>query len=262
MGLKQVIKTELYKNTHRKSSLILLIPMILAVLISFGYAKGFIKLNLTVGAGGKYSCMDFVFIIWNVLSGLGIMGILLILFAAFQFSGEIEHGQIKMELLRIGKRHTVVAGKYVAVMIVAAVAIAGTIFACMVSYYLFVSNSPLGAGTFASTTDGLSTWEIIASMMLQAVIYFVLTAICFLIGIKTGPFATFILTMVIMYAVNYLAGADNVIARLMPSYWSNQLMMKGDVPWMQTALSVVILLLFSAVQICFMSYSFSKKDIK
>ena len=28
---------------------------------------------------------DFVFIIWNVLSGLGIIGLLFVLFAAFQF---------------------------------------------------------------------------------------------------------------------------------------------------------------------------------
>ena len=262
MGLKQVIKTELYKNTHRKSSFILLIPMILAVLISFGYAQGFIKLNLTVGAGGRYSCMDFVFIVWNVLSGLGIMGILLILFAAFQFSGEIEHGQIKMELLRIGKRRTVVAGKYAAVMIVAAVTIAGTILACMASYYLFVSNSSLGYGTFVSTIENLSTLEIVVSMLLQAVIYFALTAVCFLIGIKTGPFVTFILTMVIMYTVNYMAGVENTVAKFIPSYWGNQLMVNGNVPWMQIALSVVTSLLFSALLLFLMVYVFSKKDIK
>lgn len=111
MSLAQVIKTELYKNSRRKSSLILFIPMLLAIVVTLGYAHGVIELNLITGDTGIYSCMDFVFIVWNVLSGLGIIGILLILFAAFQFSGEIERGQIKLMLLRIRKRSTVVWGK-------------------------------------------------------------------------------------------------------------------------------------------------------
>lgn len=101
MSLAQVIKTELYKNSRRKSSLMLFIPMLLAIVVTLGYVHGVIELNLITGDTGIYSCMDFVFIVWNVLSGLGIIGILLILFAAFQFSGEIERGQIKLMLLRI-----------------------------------------------------------------------------------------------------------------------------------------------------------------
>ena len=95
MSLTQIIKTELYKNSHRKSSLILFLPMVLTVIVTLGYAQGVIELNLITGGSGTYSCMDFVFIVWNVLSGLGILGILMILFAALQFSGEIERGKIK-----------------------------------------------------------------------------------------------------------------------------------------------------------------------
>ena len=34
MSLAQVIKTELYKNSRRKSSLILFIPMLLAIVVT------------------------------------------------------------------------------------------------------------------------------------------------------------------------------------------------------------------------------------
>ena len=67
MSLAQIIKTEFYKNSHRKSSLILFIPMLLAIIVTLGYANGVIELNLTTGDTGVYSCMDFVLIVLNLL---------------------------------------------------------------------------------------------------------------------------------------------------------------------------------------------------
>lgn len=262
MSLKRVIKTEIYKNTHRKSSFILLIPMLLAVLVSLGYANGFVKLNLTVGGGNVYSCMDFVFIIWNVLSGLGIMGILLILFSSFQFSGEIEGGQIKMELLRIGKRGTVVIGKYIAVMVVAATVILGTVLGCMVSYYVFVAHSALGTGTFSSTIEGISNADIVLTLALQVVMYLIIIAVCFFVGLKAGPFVTFILTMVVMYAGNYMAGAENSLAKLIPLYWSTKMMMSGEVRMIPALGSVVLVLIFTIMLMFLTIFMFQKKDIK
>ena len=238
------------------------IPTILAMLVSFGYAKGFVHLNLTVGENNIYSCMDFVFIIWNVLSGLGIMGILLILFSSFQFSGEIERGQIKMELLRIRKRGTVVIGKYIAVMFVTVTTIAGTILSCMLSYYLFVAHSSLGTGTFLSTIEGLSTSDIVLTIVLSAVMYLILAAVCFLVGLKAGPFVTFILTMLIMYAGNYAAGSDNGLSKLIPLYWSSKLMMSGKVSVIPTIISVVLLLAFTIIILLLTIFIFLKQDIK
>ena len=179
MSLTQIIKTELYKNSHRKSSLILFLPMVLTVIVTLGYAQGVIELNLITGGSGTYSCMDFVFIVWNVLSGLGILGILMILFAALQFSGEIERGQIKFMLLRTGNRATVVWGKYLATVMVTGVFIAGTLFVSIVSYYLFLSGSSIGTGTFASTIDGFSTMNIWGSIALQIIVYLFLTGVTY-----------------------------------------------------------------------------------
>ena len=262
MSLLQVIKTELYKNCHRKSSLMMFIPMLLAIVITFGYSRGIIALNLTVGSTETYSCMDFVFIVWNVLSGLGIMGILLILFAAFQFSGEIERGQIKLMLLRIGKRSTVVMGKYFSAVIAAAASIAGTLLACMGSYYLLVSNSKMGTGTFGATIEGLSTGDIIVSIGLQMLVYIILIGITFLVGLFANPFITFVLTMIAMYAGNYLAGSPGFISRLLPSYWSNQLMMNGSVPVLQTVGSVGFTALLTAGIIGISMLLFQKRDVK
>lgn len=39
---------------------------------------------------------------------------------------------------------------------------------------------------------------------------------------------SFILAIVIMYAGNYLASTENAISKLLPAYWSNQLMLNEN----------------------------------
>lgn len=262
MSLAQIIKTELYKNSHRKSSLILFIPMLLAIIVTLGYANGVIELNLTTGGAGVYSCMDFVFIVWNVLSGLGIIGILMILFAAFQFSGEIERGQIKFMLLRIGKRSTVIFGKYLATVIVTVVFIVGTLLVSIGSYYLFISGSSMGTGTFASTMDGSSTLNVWISIALQMVMYLFLIGITFLAGLFVNPFVTFILTLVIMYGGNYLAGAENAVSKLLPNYWSNQIVLNSTVKTMPVLGSVFAIVVLTLMLLSVTIMLFRKQDVK
>lgn len=262
MSLAQVIKTELYKNSRRKSSLMLFIPMLLAIIVTFGYAHGVIELDLTTGSTGVYSCMDFVFIVWNVLSGLGIIGILLILFAAFQFSGEIERGQIKLMLLRIGKRSTIIWGKYLATIIAAVVFIVGTILGCIGSYYLFVSGLPMGTGTFASTMDGVSTINVWSTIVLQVIMYLLLISITFLVGLFVNPFVTFVLTIVIMYAGNYLAGAETFVSKLFPNYWSNQIILNGTVSTIPVLTSVFVIAALTMLLMLVTIMFFGKQDIK
>lgn len=262
MSIAQVIKTELYKNSRRKSSLMLFIPMLLAIVVTFGYAHGVIELNLTTGGTGAYSCMDFIFIVWNVLSGLGIMGILLILFAAFQFSGEIERGQVKLMLLWIGKRSTVVLGKYLATVIVSAISIMATLVICIVSYYLFVAHSAMGTGTFASTMEGLSSLAICETIGLQLLMYLLLIGIAFLVGLFANPFITFVLTIVVMYAGNYLAGSESMISKLLPAHWSNQLMLNETAPVMWITGSVCITLILTVLIVAMTSVVFQRQDVK
>lgn len=262
MSLAQIIKTELYKNSHRKSSLILFLPMVLTVIVTLGYEHEVIELNLITGGSGTYSCMDFVFIVWNVLSGLGILGILMILFAALQFSGEIERGQIKFMLLRTGNRATVVWGKYLATVMMTVVFIAGTLFVSIVSYYLFLSGSSIGTGTFASTIDGFSTMNIWGSIALQIIVYLFLTGVTFLAGMFVNPFVTFMLTLSVMYAINYLAGAENRISRLLPNYWSSQMALNKAVQAIPVFTSVVAIVVLTLMLLSVTIMLFQKQDIK
>lgn len=262
MNLLKVMKTELYKICHRKSSLMLVIPILLAAVITWGYSQGVIKLDLTATGDRVYTCMDFVFIVWTVLSGLGIMGILFILFAAFQFSGEIEHGQIKLMILRIGKRNRIILGKYLALLLMVCVTIMGTLVACAVSYYLLISSSEMGTGTFGATIGGASTVDIFIIIILQILMYLVLIGLTFLIGLFANPFVTFVLTMLWMYAGNYLAGTESFAAKLLPEYWGNQIILNGSAPVLQIILSVAVAFMASVVIIIVSTGIFRTIDIK
>lgn len=262
MSLTQVIKAELYKISHRKSSLLLGIPLLLAFVISLGYSQGVIKLNLTVSGNGAYSCMDFVFMVWTVLSGLGIIGILLLLFASLQFAGEIERGQVKLMLLRVGNRSHVLLGKYLAVLLVVCMTVVGTIVVCIGSYYFLVGNSAAGDGSFFASAAGVSALDIFASIGLQVLMYLVLAGLTFLIGVYMNPFVTFVLTMVFFYGGNYLAGSETFLAKLLPVYWSNQLILNGTAPFGQMMMSVCAAVVLAAVVLRAAMAVFQKKDIK
>lgn len=261
MSIAQVIKTELYKNSRRKSSLMLFIPMLLAIVVTLGYAHGVIELNLTTNDMEAYSCMDFVFIVWNVLSGLGIIGILLILFAAFQFSGEIDRGQVKLMLLRIGKRSTVVLGKYLATVIASVVSILATLVTCIVSYYLFAASSAMGTGTFASTMERLSSLAVCGTIGLQILMYLLLIGVAFFVGLFANPFITFVLTMVVMYVGNYLAGSESVISKLFPVHWSSRLMLNETAPAVWIVGSVCFIFILTAFIIVMTLAVFQRQDV-
>ena len=133
-----VFRTECYKILHRRQSLILLLPALLAFLIALGQAHGVITLAAsTASAQSGTTLLDTVFLVWSVESGLGFVGLLCVLFASLSFAGEREGGQIKLALLRIGKRRDVVLGKFFAIVIVSFASILLTLAASALGYLFF-----------------------------------------------------------------------------------------------------------------------------
>lgn len=207
MELWTIYKMELIKIMKRKNSLILVIPAILAFIMAFGISTGSLTLTGEAITGdGALTCLDFIGMLWSFFSGLGIWGILLILVAAFQFSGEIANGQIKMTLLRIGKRGRVIFGKFLALMTVVAVAFGLFTVVAIGSYYLFVANSSLGSGDFSSATMTVS--ELFASIGFIFLHLALFMSITFLIGLYMSPFAAFIAALIGMFVVNHLINSN------------------------------------------------------
>ncbi len=50
-------------------------------------------------------------------------------------------------------------------------------YTCTVCYYLFISGSELGTGTFVASITGLSTWDILGAIALQMLMYLMLVGL-------------------------------------------------------------------------------------
>lgn len=252
MTTLRVFRTECYKIFHRRQSLLLLLPALVALVMVLGYSRGIITLSVTTaGAQAGATLLDVVFMVWSVENGLGLVGVLSVLFAALAFAGERENGQIKLALLRIGKRRDVVLGKFLAV-----------VCACLGSILLLLAAAALGHLLFApegqhlaagASIYGLTPLTFAENLALNLLQLLMLLALTFFVGCFCGPFAAFALTMVALYGASALAAGTSVCARVLPLYWANALLLDQRAADARLsvlfALVVTLVLLFATVQL-------------
>ena len=259
MQLANVVKSELYKNFCRKSTYILLIPVLLSFLITLGFRTGTVSLSMIGNSSKTLSCMDYLFMNWMVLSSLGIIGLLLLLFSALQFSGEIERGQIKFFLLRSHSRASVLFGKYISTVFVSALSAAIVLICTVLFYYIMISNSSQGNGLFAASAGGLTTSSVLGYIGLSLV-----TFLLWMLGLYFGPFVTFVLSAVFLYGGNYISTQDMTVSRLFPSYWGNQVLLGSQSSdYLLPALgSVLLTVVLTVIILIFTTWRFNKTDIR
>ena len=258
----KVIKAELYKNISRKSTLILLIPAVLTLLITIGFRSGAIQLSLSSGETGALSCLDYLFLNWTVLSSLGITGLVILLFSAFSFSGELERGQIRLYLLRNGRRSGVLLGKYISSVAAAFLSVFTALVCTVISYYILVADSDLGNGRFHASISGLGTGQVLAYIGLGLLMYLLWISISFLAGLFCGPFVTFVLSAVFLYGGNYLASQETAFSRLFPSFWANRLLLDGWESPAPALISVLVLLVLVCLVLGTALWRFDRMDVR
>ncbi|GCF94629.1 hypothetical protein NRIC_25200 [Enterococcus florum] len=259
MEVWAIYKMEWIKTLKRKNSMILLIPSILAAIMTFAISTGGLTLSGDgLADGGTLSCMEFVMALWGFFSGLGIWGILLILVAAFQFSGEIAGGQIKMTLLRIGKRGRIVLAKFLALLTLCLGAFG--LFSLVVggSYYLFLTNSSIGNGQFSAPG-----FELADAMLFILLIFLHLAlfmALTFFVGLFLSPFISFIAALVGLFVVNYLIGSGTFSFLKYSALSVSNHLLAGEtkhlIPALLSSVLLIALVLGAASQL------FKKVDIK
>lgn len=259
MEIWTIYKMEIIKTLKRKNSLILLIPSILIVVMAFGISTdGLTFTGEGLSDDGTFACLDFVTAMWGFFSTLGIWGILLILVTAFQFSGEITSGQIKMTLLRIGKRGPIIIAKFLALITTAIGAFVLFTLTAAGSYYLFVTKSSVGNGDFSSAMiDFPNLAAMIGFIFLHLALFM---AITLLAGLFLSPFIAFILSLVGLFAVNYLINSNSFeLAKYTALSVSNHLL-SGNAENLIPALLTSILLI--ACLLILTSLLFKRVDIK
>lgn len=264
MNLRQIYQTELYKMCKRKINLMLLVPSLLAILITIGYGSG----NLILGVVGEesttlYSCLDFILLVWTFIAGTGLYAILMILVAAYQFSGEIEQGQIKMMLLRIGKRSHLLVGKALALLTLFGLSSLLFMTILIASYYLYLVPSGTVSGTFNVTMMGLENSQLIGTIGTSLIGFIIFMIITYLIGIKGNPFMTFIITIILMFIIKAVATMDVFpFMKYTSFYLENEYMMGSSLSISAIIVPIIVTLMLIIGLFSLSIVRFNKVDIK
>lgn len=259
MEIWTIYKMEIIKTLKRRTSLILLIPAILVMVMSFGVSTG--GLTFTgdaLSSDGKLACLDFVTTIWAFFNTLGIWGILLILVTAVQFSGEITSGQIKMTLLRIGKRGPIIVAKFCALLTTTFGAFVLFTLSAGAGYYLFVADSTMGNDSFASSMIDLPNMLAMIGFIFLHLALFM--AVTLLAGLFLSPFIAFIISLVSLFALNYLITTNAVdLLKYSALSASNHLLAGQTAEWVPALLSSLVII---ACILTLTSLFFKRMDIK
>lgn len=260
MTIFKIYKMELYKMLKRKTSFILMLPSILAIIVGIALKSGGLKITSTKTV---YSCMDYTLGIWTILTSIGIVGIFFILVSAFQWSSEVEHGQIKILMLRVGRRSNILIGKFIAMITSIALSIAMFIIVNIATYYIFIANSKFGNGSFLLKINGLTMGNLILSILCTLVTYAILVAITYCIGIRFNMMITFIVALIAMYAGRYISQIKDLMFVKYTSFYMENSFLAGK---SITGLDGMIFVIFSLILITSLMIIsiklFSKTDIK
>ena len=65
-----------------------------------------------------------------------------------------------------------------------------------------------------------------------------------------------------MYGGNYLAGAENAVSKLLPNYWSNQIVLNSTVKTMPVLGSVFAIVVLTLMLLSVTIMLFRKQDVK
>lgn len=259
MSILRAFCVEWYKILHRRLSLILLLPALLAFVVVLGQTRGVFILNLTTSdAQAATTLLDTVFLVWSVLSGSGLVALICLLFASLSFSAERENGQIKLMLLRIGKRRDVLFGKFLAVFTACLVSILLLLAACTLSHLLFTPDNQEMMSR--ASRYGLTLASFAVNLGLNICMLLLLLALAFLVGLYAGPFVTFVVAMVALYGTNALAGGTNFLAKLLPLHWTNALLLGENATG--AGLSVLFAVLLTFVLLLATAQLFRHQDVR
>ena len=258
MAFHSVIKIELTKLLHKKTSLLLLLNFIIPLIYGVGAAFG-ASFIVTDGAAGS------VDVVANGLTAMGftvnmlgqikyILFMVIIILSAISLSGELENGQIKSEVIRICSRPKIILAKYITLLIVYFFVFLLFVVWSLGLYYFLLSNSPYASGIFSDTLLTAQLYNILFTFIGVAVA----SAVTITLGLRLKVFACFAISYIAWFASLY-SDFFGKTKLLIPYNWPDYILETPDaniVPYGGLFLCYCIALLALSVT------AFRRMDIK
>jgi len=194
MRILDISKIEFYKILKKRLSLVMLATLFIPIFYTFSTVTDADLLQMMPSGA-----LDYCFAQWDLLGMTGLFQVLFSLITVSAFASEIEKGQLKLTVFRLGGRKKIVYAKVLA--LVAFMLMCYLIFMLfsLLCYYLFVTHTAYGTGEFVSAAVrqiGISRFLIgglfpMMDTLITAGIVFLFslrykTGICFMLAIGTS----------------------------------------------------------------------------
>ncbi len=210
MPFLSVVKIELLKLYHKRTTLLLLLLFLVPALFGVGMAAG-LSFFVSDGSDGGVDAVA------NSLSGMGftvdmlgqskyILFLVVIILAAISFSGELENGQMKSAVTRICSRIKILTAKYTALLIVVSMTLLLFVFWSLLLYVLLVIRTSYASGQIFDR-QLLSQIEY---LLFQWFAVAVMIGFTFLTGAKLKTFPCFAISYIVWFASLYSDFMENI----------------------------------------------------
>jgi ABC-type transport system involved in multi-copper enzyme maturation permease subunit len=210
MPFLSVVKIELVKLYHKRTTLLLLLLFLVPALFGIGMAAG-LSFFVSDGSDGG------VVAVANGLSGMGftvdmlgqskyILFLVVIILAAISFSSELENGQMKSAVTRICSRVKILTAKYMALLIVVSLTLLLFVFWSLLLYMALVIRTSYASGQIFDRQ--LSSQ--IGYLLFQWLAAAVMIGVTFLMGVKLKTFPCFAISYIIWFASLYSDFMENI----------------------------------------------------
>jgi len=204
------IQLELYKLFKKKTTYLIFIPFLVPLIFGIGM---YANVSFLVSDGAT----EFDVISENTISAMEFMNnmylqanyityLIVIIISSIMLSSEVENGQIRLLITKIGKRRNIILSKYFAMLLFVSLFMLSFSLFSTIIYYLFTNNSSYGNGILFS-----ENWTVYGQSFLYS--YFgllVIVALTFYLGMKLKTFMCFASAYLIWFLTKYLEFFDNV----------------------------------------------------
>ncbi len=210
--MDEIIKAEMFKLWKKR----VLLGLLLLSTFSLIYALGVFFNWKFIAISGRVDVISFITTMWTLLIMLGVPLILFSYLGASILGGEIDEGQILLEVNRASSKSKLVLGKEFSLGIALFLCYAMNFVLSFVFYKLFVASSIHGYVHFEFQNYHL---HMVLISLVSILFLMVFIAISMLLSIKYGVFRSTILSICIFVAIKFL-GNINQIASLLPGYYT------------------------------------------
>ncbi|GGC85399.1 ABC transporter permease [Enterococcus wangshanyuanii] len=250
--MNSIIKVEMFKMFKRR----IFIGIILLSSFSLIYALGIYFKWQFILINGRLDVISFATSMWALLMMLGIPLVLFSFLGASILGGEINEGQILLEIIRTKSREKLVIGKFFAVSLVLIICYMLNIVLSTLFYTIFVANSEHGQGLLVDFKR--YHLHLVLQSAAGGIFLLLFITVGMFFSISFGTFRAVIFSMLLFVGLKFIANIDS-INKWLPGYYT--LVDDSDYSSLVMIYQLVLIIVLSILVLIMTNRQMGKKDL-